>query len=93
MATEAQEMEKVPVSRLAVLSRLNRKLKARNARLICSRSPLTQLAAGDAYIVSIPDGRILVKHVDVMREAARLGVVRAWERVVDDPADSDEVAS
>jgi hypothetical protein len=89
IAGTAKAGEKVPVRREAVIARLSRQLAKRGARLIVSRSPLVRSAAGEAFIIDEADGHVLTKHVDVMREAARLGALRAWETVVDDESDGE----
>jgi hypothetical protein len=69
---------KVPVSRPALMARLNRKLAGRGQRIEASRSARARLDLGDFYLrgeVGIDE-----HHVDPVDLARELGVLKSYEQ-------------
>jgi hypothetical protein len=70
---------KVPVSRVALMARINRKLAKDDEVLRASRGMQAHLDVGDFYIVDVRINGVVGKDVDPVALARKLGVLSAWE--------------
>lgn len=70
--------DKVPVSRRALLARLNRKISPRQIR--AARSEKSRQNLGEFYIVD--RDRVVLHNVNLDSEARRLRVLRDYELIV-----------
>jgi hypothetical protein len=73
-----------PVSRRALLARVNRKLAHQEERLCRTRSLRAQFDLGDYYIEDTQTPNILDHHIDLELTAKVLGVLKPYERLADD---------
>jgi hypothetical protein len=74
----------IPITRRALVARLNRKLKADDQMIKFPRSERVKLDLGDAYVWDWRRNLALETFVDVEDMARELGVLHEWERLVDD---------
>jgi hypothetical protein len=70
---------KLPVSRAALMGRINRKLAAEMQKLKVPRSDRWRSDLGDYYIVDEHRNTIEAAHVDPVALARELGVLKPWE--------------
>jgi hypothetical protein len=75
--------QKAAVSLRAVIQRINRRLAADDEVLKVARGARAQLDLGDFYILNTRGNWIDHKNVDPEALARELGVLKAWEKVVD----------
>jgi hypothetical protein len=68
-----------PVSRPALLARINRRLRPGNQQLRASRSERARSQVGDFYVVDVERNFMVDDHVDPVELATRLGVLNAYE--------------
>ena len=76
-------MKKAPVSRRAVVQRVNRALSKEDQTLKASRGLRAMSDLGSYYIVSLSRNAILRKDVDVEKVGRQLGVLKPYERLAD----------
>jgi hypothetical protein len=69
---------KVEVSLRALTQRINRRLAADDQVLKAARGRRMQ-AAGDYYIVSVRQGAVIARNVDLETLGRKLGVLKEWE--------------
>ena len=74
----------VPVSTRALVQRINRKLKAEESVLKASRGARAQQDLGDYYLLDWRTNAVHAKDVDPEDLGRELGVLKAWERVLDE---------
>lgn len=81
MATKKAEPVRVPVSKRALIQRINRKLAADMQVLKTCRGARAQLDLGDYYIL---DGSLNVPsdtHVDIEELGRDMGCLSSWEKL------------
>ena len=72
----------VPVSKRALLQRVNRALRDKGEILKAARSPRVADELGQHFVVRLTGKRIVTQqHVDVEALGRELGVLSEWERV------------
>ena len=74
----------VPVLRRAVITRINRSLKPEGQRLRAVRGERARRDLGDYYVQDFQRNLGLQTHVDVEDFARELGVLKSWERLVEE---------
>jgi hypothetical protein len=70
---------KVRVSRVALIARINRKLVREGKRLYASRSERASSDLGGFYILDMRRNSIAAGHVDPVELAREIGVLRPFE--------------
>jgi hypothetical protein len=75
---------KVPVSRRALLARINRALRKEGEVLKATRADRWRGDLGDYYTVDTDRNAIVAQHVDPEELGRRLGVLADYEEVRDD---------
>ena len=76
---------KVPVSKVALLARINRKLAGQGERLFARRGRAADRETmGDYYIIDTKKNIPIEFWVDLEDKARELGVLQPWERLADD---------
>lgn len=73
-----------PVTLRSVIQRINRKLKLDNETLKATRGQRLRMQVGDYYVVDFNRNFILHTNVDPEQMGRELGVLHAWERVIDE---------
>ncbi len=76
-------MKTVPVSRRALIQRINRKLKPDLKWLKITRGAAAERDFGRYYVLDYNHNRVVEHHVDVAELAAELKCLSAWERADD----------
>jgi hypothetical protein len=77
----------VPVSKRALIQRINRSLKKDDEALKTARGPQASSTIGDFFIVSLDPhhwNAVLHKDVDIEHLGRKLGVLKPYERLSDD---------
>ena len=83
-------MSKVPVTTRALILRINRRLKPELRRMrSCRRNSRWWGDLCDYYVIDADLNAIVDSHVDAEAYGRELGVVRAFEMVVDDALTAD----
>jgi hypothetical protein len=75
--------QKVPVSKRALVQRINRKLAEDNGVLRAARGFQEQNELGELYVLSIRKNYVTEKHVDLEKLGRKLGVLRDHEILVE----------
>lgn len=70
---------KSPVTKRALVQRINRKLAAKGEKLIATRGEIAQSELGDFYRVSVDGGTITAKHIEPEKLGRELGVLKPYE--------------
>lgn len=73
----------VIISKRALLQRINRKLAKDGEVMRAARSELSRQVVGDFYVVDTAINGVVEKDVDPAVKARELGVLAAYESVVD----------
>ena len=76
---------KNPVTRRALVQRVNRKLKLDDRVLRRALGARACQSLGDWYLLDTHRNTIVDTHVDVVRMATELGCMGAWEELADQP--------
>ena len=76
-------MKKVPVTRRALLQRINRALKKDGEMLKATRGERARQDLGDYYIIDLNLNAVLHKDVDLESCGRDLKVLQKFERLVD----------
>lgn len=84
----AKQPLRIPVTRRAVLQRINRKLAHQGERLLVSRSQAEKAACGDYYRVNSNNHVTSPLTTSLEEEAKALGVLRPWETIEDEGSQS-----
>lgn len=72
--------KKVPVTRRALMQRINRQLRNLDRRLIVRRGIKAWTEMGEYYIVDEKRGEVVRNDIDDLEEVAReIGVLKPWE--------------
>jgi hypothetical protein len=74
----------VPVTVRAITQRINRKLAEQNEQLKRSRGERSSSDLGDYYVLDFSRNAVVADHVNLATLAKELGVLRPWERVVEE---------
>jgi hypothetical protein len=74
----------VPVSVRAVVQRINRRLKRDLEALKATRGDRGRRDLGDYYHLDMNHNRIMGTHIDPEAFARELGILAAWERMVEE---------
>jgi hypothetical protein len=74
---------KVGVTTRAVIQRINRKLADQDEALKTARSERMRQQVGDYYVLDLRINGILHHDVDPAAMAREMGLLKAWERVID----------
>ncbi len=69
----------VPVSKRALIQRINRALHHDGQRLRTARNARTRLDLGDYYVVDVSVGGCVDAHVDLEDLGRELKVLNSWE--------------
>lgn len=69
--------KKVPISKRALIQRINRKLPAQHA-LLTSRSPRARAELGEHYLLTATN---VEGNVDLEKMGREMGVLKPWETV------------
>jgi hypothetical protein len=75
--------EKVPVTKHALVQRINRALKKDGEKLQAARGMQAFLDLGDFYTIDVSRNFILEKNVDLEKMGRRLGVLKPFERLAE----------
>jgi hypothetical protein len=75
--------EKVAVTMRALIQRINRKLRDQDEVLKTSRGERARNEIGNYYCLDIKRNALSAKHVDPEEWGRDLGVLRPWERVIE----------
>lgn len=80
---------KVPVSALTIFQRINRKLRKEGKRVRKSRPRrgAVNSITGQHFVVRIRPGSLIEPNVDLEKLAQECGVLKPWEKVVEDGSD------
>ncbi len=70
---------KCPVTKRALVQRINRKLAVKGEKLIATRGEIAQFELGEFYRVSVAGGTITSKHVEPEKLGRELGVLKPYE--------------
>jgi hypothetical protein len=76
-------MEQITVSRRALLQRINRRLAKDGEVLRAARSKLSRHVVGEFYVVDTAMNGVVEKGVDPVAKARGMGVLAAYESVVE----------
>lgn len=74
----------VPVTTRALIQRINRVLAKRDEQLRATRGARARLDLGDFYVHELRRNLALETRVDPEEFGRELGVLKPWERVVED---------
>jgi hypothetical protein len=77
----AKRAQKVPVTRQALIMRINRKLKKDNRNLKKNRNPERDSALGDYFIVDVFGRGAAECNVDVEKVGREIGALKAYEEM------------
>ena len=77
----AQVPPRLPVTRRAVIQRINRRLKKYGQLLLARRGHGDQCETGHYYLVSTDEGRLIERDVDLEKVARREGALELWEKL------------
>jgi hypothetical protein len=77
------KQSKTPVSRRAVVQRLQRKLARGGEVLVATRSGRWRGEMGEYHVVDTRRGAVVAKGFDLEEWAREQGALREWERMVD----------
>jgi hypothetical protein len=73
---------KIPLTKRALIQRINRKLKGQDERLqACRRNSRWWRDLGDYYIVDLDRNSIAATHIDFQKYASEIGVLQPFEEV------------
>jgi len=72
---------KIPVSKRAVIQRINRKLAPSREMLKAARGERLRQQVGDYYLIDIRANAVLRHNVDIVEMARGLGVLMGWEEL------------
>jgi len=70
----------VPISRRALIARINRMIETRNEQLIISRGDHAKTAVGHYWIKDTARNCVLKRNIDLEDYARKLGVLEEFER-------------
>lgn len=84
MAAKRKADGRVPVTMRALVQRINRALRADDEQLKKYRGGRWQSDLGDWYRLDFNRNRIMERHVDPEALGRKLGVLRDYERLVED---------
>ena len=73
----------VPVTRRAVMQRVNRKLGQRNEALRAWRTSSQEYTAGDLYHLDFDANAVLDVNVDLEPFAREVGALQPWEEIAE----------
>lgn len=73
----------VPVTRRAVMQRVNRKLGQRNEALRAWRTSSQEYTAGDLYHLDFDANAVLDVNVDLEPFARQVGALQRWEEITE----------
>ncbi len=76
--------KQVPVSRRALIARLNRHLKKDGECLRTSRGERARQDLGDYFVIDVSKNHVINKDVDLEDLGRELGVLAAFEKLTDD---------
>jgi hypothetical protein len=76
--------QQVAVSRRALIQRINRKLRDSDRMLKATRGERARVDVGDYYVIDVRVNGIVEKDVDLEETARDLGVLTAYERLVEE---------
>jgi hypothetical protein len=85
--SRSKKITKVPVTMRALIQRINRKLRPQEQTFCATRGPIYGQARnelGDYYVRDWESRGAWPTHVDPEDFGRKLGVLRPWERVVED---------
>lgn len=74
---------KAPVSRRAVLQRVNRKLAKDGLTLKVSTGGQAQIEVGQYFVLDVKRGAVIERHIKLEQFAKKSGVLADWERMED----------
>jgi len=73
----------VPITRRTLIQRINRRLAPELKQLCASRDGRVRPELGDFYEINLNTAEVEVTHVDPEKWGQEMGVLKAWETVVD----------
>lgn len=76
-------MKRAPVSRRALVQRINRALSKEGEVLKASRGERARQDLGDYYIVTLSGRAVLQKDIDIEKLARKLGTLKPFEQLID----------
>jgi len=76
-------VKSIPVTRRALLQRINRKLKKVSEVLRATRGENARADFGDYFILDLDRNAVLHKAVDLEKLGRKKGVLKKFERLVD----------
>ena len=74
---------KIPVTRRALMQRLNRKLRHDGKRIDASRTQQMRDQYGDFHMVDFTRNQLIEWHIKPEEMARELGVLKPYEQIVD----------
>ena len=72
---------KIPITRRALIQRINRALQQRDEQLRAARGPRQQRELGDYWILDLRKRCVASKNIDPEKLARELGVLQPYESV------------
>lgn len=79
-----KDAPKVPVTMKALIARLNRKLAQEDEKLVASRGERARNELGNYYVINVSRNVILFKDVSPETLATQYGVLKPYERIVEE---------
>jgi hypothetical protein len=73
----------IPVTKRALLQRINRKLKASGQHVLATRGTAARREVGEFYQVNVDRNSHVASHVNLERLGRELEVLAPWERLAD----------
>lgn len=80
MAMKRAKAKKVPVSRVALMARVNRALAKQDRQLRASRGARAKQDLGEFFVVGLANNTADWVNVDPVDLARELGVLKEWEK-------------
>jgi hypothetical protein len=77
------KQSKIPISKRALMQRLNRRLAAEGEKLLTARGTQAMLDLGEFYTIDVGRNMICRKAVDPAALARQLGVLKPYEEVTE----------
>jgi hypothetical protein len=77
------KQSKTPVSRRALIQRLQRKLRHEGEMLVATRSGRWRNELGDYHVVNVRRNAVVAQHVDPEALARKIGALKEWEKMTD----------
>jgi len=74
----------VPITRRALITRVNRKLAENDEQLMVTRGDTPKIAIGDFWVRDNHKNCVIGKHIDLEEFARKIGVLADYEKLEDE---------